>query len=260
MASSSSPLIDTLVLPGDVIFASAAEAASSSKKPIRIGQGLTQQEQAIIAQKTGYLRYIPIANKYFIESNQRTYNQLATDDMIIGVIKERAGENYRVDINSPYSAVLNLIAFDGATKRNRPDLKPGSLVYARVLTVNRDMDPELTCMASNASQRKDWVTGLSLFGELKDGHLIQIDSAVCRLLLQPNNELLKQLGDRIAYEVAIGLNGRVWVYALTDNHVKDTILLANAILNYQYLTSPQQIKQMLDKLFSSNNTPIKNKK
>jgi exosome complex component RRP40 len=221
-------LINNIVLPGDVV--ATITNSSQIKKPIRIGDGITQRDNRILAEKSGYLRHLVSSNKFFIESNQRTYNQLATDDVVIGVIKERAGENYKVDINSPYSAIMSLMAFDGATKRNRPDLKPGSLIYARMLSVNRDMDPELTCVSSSASQRKDWVTGLSMFGELKDGYMIHVDTALCRYLLQSDNEFLKKLGEKVPFEIAVGLNGRVWVSALTQqNPVRDTILIANSI-------------------------------
>lgn len=244
-----SSAVDTIVMPGDIV--ATITDVTQIKKPIRIGHGLTQQGNQIIVQKCGHLRHVPMANKFFIESNQRVYNQLAVDDMVIGIIKERAGEHYKVDINAPYNAILSLVAFDGASKRNRPDLKPGSLVYARVLTVNRDMDPELTCISPSAAQRKDWVTGLSLFGELKDGYMIPLDSMICRSLLQSDNEFLKQLGDRLPFEIAVGMNGRVWVCAVSeDNHVRDTILIANAIQNIQYLNTPQQIKQMIDKLLA----------
>ena len=33
----------------------------------------------------------------------------------------------------------------GATRRNRPSLAPGDLVYARVTAASRDADPEITC-------------------------------------------------------------------------------------------------------------------
>ena len=45
------------------------------------------------------------------------------NDCVIGVIKEGFAEEYSVDINSSFDGRLNHLAFEGATKRNRPRLK-----------------------------------------------------------------------------------------------------------------------------------------
>ena len=42
---------------------------------------------------------------------------------VLGVIMEKGGENFKVDIGTATPAVLSTLAFDGATKRNRPNLK-----------------------------------------------------------------------------------------------------------------------------------------
>ena len=44
------------------------------------------------------------------------------DDMVIGIIVERLGDNYRVDIGSAAFATLPILGFDGATKKTRPQL------------------------------------------------------------------------------------------------------------------------------------------
>ena len=51
---------------------------------------------------------------------------------VVGIIKNRAGDNYIVDINGPVDATLGNLEFDGASKRNRPNLNTGDLVFARV--------------------------------------------------------------------------------------------------------------------------------
>ena len=55
-------------------------------------------------------------------------------------------QNFVVDINGPFPALLPQLSFEGATKRNRPNIKAGDVVYARVATTCRDMDPILTCV------------------------------------------------------------------------------------------------------------------
>jgi exosome complex component RRP40 len=41
----------------------------------------------------------------------------------VGSVIARSGENWRVDIGGAHMATLDGLAFEGATKRNRPNLK-----------------------------------------------------------------------------------------------------------------------------------------
>lgn len=41
-----------------------------------------------------------------------------------------------------------MMAFEGATKRQKPDLQAGDAVYARLLSAHREMEPELVCVDS----------------------------------------------------------------------------------------------------------------
>ena len=66
-------------------------------------------------------------------------------DNVIGMVIERHSDNLVVDIGGPFHAVLNSLAFEGATRRNRPKLIEGDLVYARVTLAHRDVDTELSC-------------------------------------------------------------------------------------------------------------------
>ena len=44
-------------------------------------------------------------------------------DNVIGIITKTGSENFRVDIGSSMPAILGNLSFEGATKRNKPDLK-----------------------------------------------------------------------------------------------------------------------------------------
>jgi exosome complex component RRP40 len=58
--------------------------------------------------------------------------------------------------------------------------------------------------------------------------------------------VLKQLGKVVPFEIAVGMNGRVWVNAANSKHI---ILITNAILNSEHL-QPKQIQAMIAKLSS----------
>ena len=143
----------------------------------------------------------------------------------MGRVTSKLAEYYRVDIGTAHSAILPALAFEGATRRNKPNFTPGTLVYCRVAMANRDMEAELECVNPTTGKADG-------FGELKNGFVIKCSLGLCRRLLDPNTMILRLLGDHFPFEMAVGLNGRVWIHS---NSVKDTITLANAIQNSEYL-------------------------
>ncbi|EJU03124.1 hypothetical protein DACRYDRAFT_21427 [Dacryopinax primogenitus] len=156
--------------------------------------------------------------QHWVETESRRYIP-APQESVIGVIVHRSAEAYRVDLGSAHLATLDALAFEGATKRNRPALKVGNLVYARVSLANRDMDPELECF--DATTRK-----ADGFGELKDGFMVECSLGTCRKLLDSTHFLLPALAQKFPFEVAVGVNGRVWVRA---GSTKATIGVSRAI-------------------------------
>ncbi len=47
----------------------------------------------------------------------------AVEESVIGIITQKYGENFDVDIGGPFTATLPVLAFEGATRRNRPNLQ-----------------------------------------------------------------------------------------------------------------------------------------
>lgn len=127
------------------------------------------------------------------------------EDQVLGIILSKHSDHYRLDIGSSRSATLPLLgkketyaasivsmsywpstklrlpystAFEGATKRNRPNLSVGDLVFARVVMANKDMKAELSCISLQF--KKDWMTGEALFGPLQDGYDFRCSTALVR--------------------------------------------------------------------------------
>ena len=80
-------------------------------------------------------------------------------DNVIGMVIDRHSENLILDIGGPFPAVLNSLAFEGATRRNRPKLGEGDLVYARVTLAHKDIDTELSCTEVSGKVRST-MTGM----------------------------------------------------------------------------------------------------
>ncbi|SCZ90118.1 BZ3500_MvSof-1268-A1-R1_Chr9g10715 [Microbotryum saponariae] len=139
---------------------------------------------------------------------------------VIGIIIARHAEGYRVDIGSSQAASLDALAFEGATKRNKPNLKVGTLVYGHLLATPPFSEPEISCVDA-ATQKA------AGFGELAGGFLIRhVELGRCRALLSPKHPILERLGAQFAFEIAVGMNGRVWVKAGDDDTEKLIAMIA----------------------------------
>ncbi|EFI27164.1 exosome complex exonuclease RRP40 [Coprinopsis cinerea okayama7 len=207
-----------VVLPGEQVPAKHVN--------LKLGPGLLQQsnytgessETTVISTKAGVLNHSTNRSKWWVEGNSRRYVP-APQESVIGVVTQRLGEGYRVDIGSAHQASLDALAFEGATKRNKPNLKVGSLIYARVSLAHKDMEPELECFDAQTRKAEG-------FGELKGGFMIKCSLKLCRDLLDPRHFLFPLLGARFPLESAIGMNGRVWI---STKDVKHTIAIARCI-------------------------------
>ena len=71
--------------------------------------------------------------------------------MVVG----KGGDTFRVDIGSADNASLSFMAFEGATKKNKPNINVGDVVYAKLLVASRDMEPELVCVDSYGKKGRD---------------------------------------------------------------------------------------------------------
>ncbi|KAJ3012457.1 exosome non-catalytic core subunit rrp40 [Thoreauomyces humboldtii] len=192
------------VIPGDRIqlaLEQPTNAAAVTK--VRVGPGLHQERGDLVAVKAGVLHQGP-GNRWWIDGTQKRYVP-AVGESVIGTIVAKVGEDFRVEIGSAHRATVNYMAFEGASRKNRPNLDVGSLVYCRVTVANKDMEPEVECM--DASGRS------AGFGELKGGFVLRCSLRMARSLLDPKNPILVRLAEVFSFETAVGLNGRVWVNA-----------------------------------------------
>lgn len=83
----------TVVLPGDDV----TEATTRTTRSLRLGPGLVQHTQEkVLATRAGVLRYRPPCS-YWVESNGRRYGA-RVEDQVLGVVEDRMGETYKVNI------------------------------------------------------------------------------------------------------------------------------------------------------------------
>ncbi|KAJ9594012.1 hypothetical protein L9F63_014572 [Diploptera punctata] len=188
------------VLPGDVVNFPQTE----SKNKVILGPGLRVYMDQILISACGVLKKRE-PNTYWVDSHRKRYVP-ARGETVVGIVLNKAGEIFKVDIGSSEQASLAYLAFEGATKKNRPDIQVGDIVFARLLAASRDMEPELVCVDSYGKKGK--------LGQLQgDGFLFSCSLNLVRKILNPKCPLLKILGREIPFDIAVGMNGKIWVKA-----------------------------------------------
>ncbi|CAI9108555.1 OLC1v1008185C1 [Oldenlandia corymbosa var. corymbosa] len=224
MDSKPSNFIDQQVVPGDVVL----DLSTMSNQTIKLGSGLRQDGDTVAVIKAGILRFSK-PNKYWVESSHKRYVPCA-GDTVLGIVVDTRSDNFLVDIKASAVAFLPVLAFEGGTRRNIPKFEAGTLIYVRVVKANIGMNPELSCMDASGKA--------SGFGPLKDGYMFESSTGLSRMLLStPTCPILEGLGKRVSFEVAVGLNGRVWVNAESPAEI---VLVANAIMKSESLSAVQQ--------------------
>ncbi|KOS17636.1 Exosome complex component RRP40 [Escovopsis weberi] len=197
------------VLPGDHI--DPAFVPSHPKKPLRLGPGIRHVPPSdLVPTIAGQLIADRNKNAIRVETPNGRVGEL-----VVGTVLRSAAEVYYVSL-SDYTApcLLPQLSFEGATKKTRPVLAPGSLVYARIAAADKHMDPELECVSA-ATGKAD---GL---GPLAGGMLFDVSLGMAQALLAPRRAgsheqarlvVLEELAAAgLRFDTATGRNGRVWV-------------------------------------------------
>lgn len=236
-----------LALPGDHISIPSTSAVKLGPG-LAISGGEVEDDAELITVTPGILGKIKSQPKggkskvaqgseqtaFWIESNGIRYYP-AVHDHVLCQITNRGVDAYQVTLfNTFATANLPALSFEGATKRNKPNLRVGTLIYAQIVSAHKHAEIELTCV--------DAATGKSNgFGELKtereetttntikktsentiapaSANIFPVSCGFARSLLNEKHPLLARLATHFPFEVAIGVNGYVWVRAKNVKHV-----------------------------------------
>ncbi|KAK8239585.1 hypothetical protein IWZ00DRAFT_78092 [Phyllosticta capitalensis] len=222
-----------VVLPGEEIPESLLPTSKNPEKPLRLGPGLRHTPPSTITSTVaGTLNVDNRKNGIWVEYNSGRYIP-HTNDLVIAQVHHSSTDSYHCAL-SPHTpfATLPYLAFENATKKTRPILASGAIVYARVAAASKHMDPELECLSATTGK----ADGL---GPLKGGMVFDVSAGMARRLLMPAGKkdgeeggpgrvvVLEALAERVRFEVAVGRNGRVWVDS--DEGVKVILAVGRAL-------------------------------
>ncbi|KAK6201356.1 exosome complex exonuclease RRP40 [Scheffersomyces amazonensis] len=200
----------SIILPGDKFPVSRNHDESID---ITLGPGLYKSvnSDTILPVQAGIFQSKPIKKQqqlYYIDSNSRRYIPQTNDYVIGTIVGVVGGESYKVSLQDFSSCVLlSMMAFPNATKKNRPNLQIGQIVYARVSNAGNEIETELECI--DPTTGKDG--GFGLLDE--SGYLFSITNLnfTRELLFNSESPVLQKLSTRCKFEIAIGINGKIWI-------------------------------------------------
>lgn len=231
--------MNQLVLPGDPL--------PSSENTV-YGPGIYQVPLSTpLPSKAGYLSTKSKSKSKgsnntieYIESNSKRYIP-SNKDQVIGIITARNSEGYRVTLQDHTTPVrLDQFAFENASKKNKPNLPVGSVVYARVSHADKDIEAEIECFDASSGKAAG-------FGELKNGYIFTVSLAFARQLLFKGHQVLTSIGERTAFEIAIGMNGKIWI----DAPDAKTIWKISQCIQKAETIDSNQVDKMVGKLLSN---------
>ncbi|KAL4936029.1 hypothetical protein BDV06DRAFT_205841 [Aspergillus oleicola] len=244
----SSPLV---LLPGDEV---PSEYLPNSPAPLRLGPGLrllsqppssTTKNHVLTATQSGILSTDNKRNAVSILSSSNRRYIPTSNDLVIAQVHHSSADYFYCMITpqSPH-ALLGQLSFEGATKKTRPMLRQGDLVYARVLStgLGPGAEVELTCV--NPATGKAEPGGL---GPLNGGTIFDISTGLAARLIRASSSssesqdgvaglvVLDELGKKLenvgGFEIAVGRNGKVWVDCSNseDDAVRATVAIGRCL-------------------------------
>ncbi|XP_062938128.1 exosome complex component RRP40 isoform X2 [Cynocephalus volans] len=130
-----------VVLPGEELLLPEQEdeggPGSAGERPLRLnaearsrvrvvcGPGLRRCGDRLLVTKCGRLRHKEPGSGggvYWVDSQQKRYVPVKGDH-VIGIVTAKSGDIFKVDVGGSEPASLSYLAFEGATKRNRPNVQ-----------------------------------------------------------------------------------------------------------------------------------------
>lgn len=221
--------INDVVLPGDEISSVISTLTKSGR--IILGPGLRKCDDKVIVCKPGILKQ-KSENAFWVDTYQKRYIP-NKGETVIGVVIQKAGDIFRVDIGASEPAALSYLAFEGATKKNRPNVSVGDLVFAKLLVAYKDFESELICVDSLGKKQK--------LGVLSGGFVFNCSINLVRKLRSSECPLLDSIkrSIQVPLEIVVGMNGRVWINARNE---RDIIAVGNIILAAEHKTKEEIVE------------------
>ena len=212
-----------VLMPGDELSPDLLPGNNTSKA-LTLGSGLRHNPPSTItATLAGELCTDSRKNALWLESTGGRYLP-SVGDLVVATVHHSSVDTYHCSItaHTPF-ALLGQLSFEGATKKTRPILNSGALVYCRVSKSDKWNDVELECVSPSTGKSD----GL---GPLKGGMSYDVSLGLTRRLMMGSGKggvvVLEELGEKVRFEVAVGRNGKVWV---NGSSIRETVAIGRIL-------------------------------
>ena len=217
----------TILLPGEEVPSD--QLPKSKKGTLTLGPGLSHiPPSTILATTSGTLQVDHRKSALWLEHSNGRY-QPSVGDLVIAQVLRSSTDTYHCSL-TPHTptALLGQLAFEGASRKTRPQLKAGDLVYARVSRASKWEDTEIECFNSATGKAEG-------MGPLKGGMVWNVSPAFARRLMMGSDKegrsrggvvVLEEIGEKVKFEVAVGRNGKVW---LDSGSVRETVTIGRLL-------------------------------
>lgn len=193
-----------IVVPGEIIV-------EGSK--YKAGFGTFKENDKIIASITGFSG-LKGSNHVFITPFSGPYIP-KVGDVVIGKIVNTSIVNWKVEINSPYSATLHISnVLDRSFNPLKDNIKNyydvGDTIIGEIIAFNRTRDPVISVRGKG-------------YGKLKGGKLINIASAKIPRLIGRKGSMINMIKEATRSQIMVGQNGLIWI--VTKSSVDENLLI-----------------------------------
>ncbi|KRY40343.1 Signal peptidase complex catalytic subunit SEC11C [Trichinella spiralis] len=226
-----------LVFPGD-------DLGPVFHLPLAMGPGVRLSSNQLISTHFGMA--LQRKDGIWIDFCEKAYFPYA-GDRVVGIVVGKWMDYWKVEIGAWKTAIIHYLSFENATKRMRPVVNMGDVIYGRL---KHDIEPELVC--------KDEMGKANNLGILpSDGMMLKMPPAYARRLLGRKKQVLLAVGKEVPCELAIGMNGWVWIRASTARQrmaISHALQLGNIVPHHRqaevaYFSCFADFSAMLKSLF-----------
>ncbi|KRX80343.1 Signal peptidase complex catalytic subunit SEC11C [Trichinella sp. T6] len=231
-----------LVFPGD-------DLGPVFHIPLAMGPGVRLSSNQLISTHFGMA--LQRKDGIWIDFCEKAYFPYV-GDRVVGIVVGKWMDYWKVEIGAWKTAIIHYLSFENATKRMRPVVNMGDVIYGRL---KHDIEPELVC--------KDEMGKANNLGILpSDGMMLKMPPAYARRLLGRKKQVLLAVGKEVPCELAIGMNGWVWIRASTARQrmaISHALQLGNIVPHHRQaeviktafknFTSNEYFSAMLKSLF-----------
>ena len=215
----------SVIVPGELV---------AEGKEYKLGHGFYRVGENVYANRVGMLRISTNDNYLNLVPLTGVYNP-REGDAIIGRVTDFLSAGWRVELNSPYNALLPLKEVPGFISARDMDkvFDINDLVYAKIVRITNNKLIDLS------------LNGPGLF-KLSEGRVLDINPQKVPRVIGKRGSMISMIKEKTQCKIVVGKNGLIWIKGEPKNELiaHDAISMVEKYSNTSGLTS--RVAEFLD--------------